>query len=267
MNRWRATLYRHLEPRAKEGGGLSRVNRLIASVIVVAALFAILETEEALRVQGGTLFIVAEVIFVVIFSIEYLARLYAAGEDVRYRGVIGRIRYLFSFWAIIDLLAILPFFLTAGAHNAFLLRLFRLLRLLRLSKLGRFSKAWDLVAESIANRKYELALSMGLAALLLLFSSSFLYVLEAEHQPEAFGSIPRALWWSIATLTTVGYGDVVPITVLGKIFAGFTALAGIGMIAMPTGILAAAFSDAMRKHKTQSASPKQPDPTTANRSG
>lgn len=94
---------------------------------------------------------------------------------------------------------------------------------------------------------YELLLSVGVAGLLLLLSSAFLYAVEAAAQPEAFGSVPRALWWSIATLTTVGYGDVTPITALGKLFAGITAVAGIGLIAMPTGILAAAFSDAFQK--------------------
>jgi voltage-gated potassium channel len=89
--------------------------------------------------------------------------------------------------------------------------------------------------------------------MLLLVSSTFLYVLEAAEQPEAFGSIPRALWWSVATLTTVGYGDVTPISAAGRFFAGITAVAGIGLVAMPTGILAAAFSDAFQNQESKEA--------------
>ena len=192
-----------------------------------------------------------ELILFVCFFVEYVARVYAAGEEERYRGLVGRIRYCVSFWALIDLLALLPFLLTIGASNAFMLRFFRLLRLLRLARLGRFSDAISAVLEAVSERRYELMLSLGAAAMLLVTSASLLYLVEADNQPEAFGSIPRALWWSIATLTTVGYGDVTPITALGKFFAGITAIAGIGLIAMPTGVLAAAFSDAFQRRKDE----------------
>lgn len=159
---------------------------------------------------------------------------------------------MFSFWALVDLVAILPYFLGFMTHNnAFLLRLLRLARMLRLARLDRFSQAWVSLAGALKSRSHELWLSAGVAGLLLLFSSCCLYVVEAAAQPEAFGSVPRALWWSIATLTTVGYGDVTPITALGKFFAGLTAVAGIGIIAMPTDILAAAFSDAFQKKRNQ----------------
>ena len=152
-------------------------------------------------------------------------------------------------WAIIDLIAILPFFLTFGAVNTFVLRLIKLIRLLRLARLGRFSSAISDLYLAVSSRRYELTVSLVVAIMLLILTSSVIYVLEASHQPEAFGSIPRALWWSVATLTTVGYGDVTPITPGGQAFAGLTAIIGIGMIAMPTGILAAAFSDAMQKRR------------------
>ena len=145
-----------------------------------------------------------------------------------------------SGWAIVDLLAILPFILTGGAYNSFIIRLLKLLRLLRVAKVGRFSQAWVSLSDAIYGRRFELALSGAVA---------FLYVLEGNTQPDAFGSIPRALWWSVATLTTVRYGEVTPVTVMGRIFAGLTAIAGIGLIAMPTGILAAAFSEAMQSRK------------------
>nr|WP_290832985.1 potassium channel family protein [Halomonas sp.] len=244
----RGALYRQLAPEARQQLGLSLLNRVICVLILSASAIAILETEPTLREAAPGLFATLETLFVCIFVIEYALRLYAMGEDPRYRGLGGRLRYMFSFWALVDLIAILPYFLGfITYHNAFLLRLLRLARMLRLARLGRFSQAWASLADALKSRSHELLLSAGVAGLLLLFSSCCLYVVEAAAQPEAFGSVPRALWWSIATLTTVGYGDVTPITAIGKFFAGLTAVAGIGIIAMPTGILAAAFSDAFQK--------------------
>jgi voltage-gated potassium channel len=129
------------------------------------------------------------------------------------------------------------------------LRLVRLVRIVALAKLGRYSSALNAIGHAIHSRRYELTMSLVIAGMLLLVSSTFLYLVEGEGQPDDFGSIPRAMWWSIATLTTVGYGDAVPQTVIGRILAGFTAITGIGLIAMPTGILAAAFSDALARQR------------------
>lgn len=244
---FRFYLYRHLFPEGRDGPGLSRVNKFICALIVLASFVAIMETEVLFYESFPFLFDGLEIFFVTVFIIEYCARLYAAGEDFRYRGFLGRIRYIFTWWSIIDLLAILPSLLGFLSHNALLLRLIKVCRLLRLSRLGRFSNAWAALEQAMRSRSQELLLSAGVAGLLLLFSSALLYAVEAEMQPETFGSVPRTLWWSIATLTTVGYGDVTPVTALGKFFAGITAVAGIGLIAMPTGILAAAFSEAFQK--------------------
>lgn len=261
----RASLHRQLAPEAWPRAGLSPLNKLICALILLASVAAVLETEPTLRRLAPGLFTTLEAVFVSLFVLEYLLRLYAVGEDPRYRGLGGRLRYVFSVWALIDLIAILPFFLGFLSHNnAFLLRLLRILRILRLARLGRFSRAWAALGEALGRRVHELLLSVGVAGLLLLFSSACLYVVEAADQPEAFGSVPRALWWSIATLTTVGYGDVTPITALGKFFAGLTAVAGIGIIAMPTGILAAAFSDAFQNNKHQTSEVREgKDPTSS----
>ncbi|MGI8561876.1 MAG: potassium channel family protein, partial [Luteimonas sp.] len=141
----------------------------------------------------------------------------------------------------------IPFLLGLFGSETLLLRLIRLMRLLALTKLARYSTAIRLVIESIHSRRFELGFTVLLAACVILISSAALYVVEGEIQPAAFGSIPRAAWWSVATLTTVGYGDLVPLTPIGKFFASLTAFAGIGLIAMPTGILAAGFSDAFAK--------------------
>lgn len=132
-------------------------------------------------------------------------------------------------------------------NEAFLLRMFRLIRIIRVARLGRFSSALQAINEAVHARRFELMMSFAIASMLLLLSSTLLYIVEGGIQPETFGSIPRAMWWSVATLTTVGYGDVYPVTTIGRIFAGLTAITGIGLIAMPTGILASAFSDAIQK--------------------
>ncbi|WP_198411371.1 ion transporter [Marinimicrobium alkaliphilum] len=246
----REVLYRQLEPSAREAG-LSFTNRCIACLIIFATLVAVFETEVTVRSLFPGFFLYAEIFFIALFSVEYIARLIAAGEQEKYAGFAGRIRYLFSKWSIIDLIAILPFILTLGGVNLVVVRLLKFLRLVRILRLGPFGAAWSIMGEAISRRKYELLLSLVVAGFLLVFSASFIYVAEAAAQPEEFGSIPRSLWWAVATLTTVGYGDVTPVTVMGRIFAGFAAAAGIGLVAMPTGVLAAAFSDAFQDRRNK----------------
>ena len=245
----RRRLYAVLEPKAQSQGALSPINKAIAILICLAALTAILESEAALYAEHQWLFVLAEIGFTAVFGAEYLARLWVAGEDERYRGVLGRLRYVVTPSALIDLLALSPALFGLLGTEAFLLRLFRLLRIFRLAKLGRFSTALTTLAEAVRARRYELAMSLVVAGALLLVSSTLLYIVEGDGQQEAFGSIPRAMWWSIATLTTIGYSDVVPVTAIGRMLAGITALLGIGLIAMPTGILASAFSDAIQRRR------------------
>jgi voltage-gated potassium channel len=128
-----------------------------------------------------------------------------------------------------------------------LLRLFRLMRILRLARLGRFSLGMRHLSQAVTDRKEELLLSLMPATFVLVSSAAGVYLIEGENDPQTFGSIPRAMWWSVCTLNTVGYGDIYPHTVLGKILGGVTSIAGIGLIAMPTGILAAAFSAAFQR--------------------
>jgi voltage-gated potassium channel len=245
----REHLYTQLEPQAWKGKGLSPLNRAICWLILVSALFAILETEPTLVAGRERLFLRLEDVLTAIFVIEYLIRFWIAGENPRYgSGMRARLRYLVSGPAIIDLLAIIPILLTFAGSEVFLLRLFRFARIIRIARLGRFSKAVHQVAEAVACRKHELLVSLIVAGLLLVATSTLLYLIEGDLQPDAFGSIPRAMWWSVTTLTTVGYGDVYPHTVLGRIVAALTAVAGIGLVAMPAGILASAFSDVAHRH-------------------
>ncbi len=248
-SRLRHRLYLQLEPDARPG--LSRLNAVICAAIVVAVSLAVLETEPAVRDLAPAAFFAAETAFGALFVVEYLARLWVAPEDARYAGRLGRLRYALTPAALLDLAAVAPFFLVLGAADPFVLRMVRLLRILRLARLGRFSTAMSRVVEAVHARRWELSLSVVAAGMLLLFSATALYVVEGDDQPEAFGSIPRAMWWSVATLTTVGYGDVYPVSLLGRVLAGVTAITGIGLIAMPAGILAAAFSDVLQKHRDE----------------
>ncbi len=229
--------------------GLSVTNRLICAVIVTAVAAAVLETEPKLALAHHTLFRSLELGFGAAFSVEFLARGWCAAGDARtFREAwASRLRWLFSFPTLIDILALAPTFFATTQMPTFGLRLLRMLRILRIARLGRFSRAWRELAYVIASRRDELLLTLFVAVLVMLVSSTLLYLVEGEVQPAKFGSIPRALWWSVVTLTTIGYGDVAPVTPLGKVLAGITAFLGVGLIAAPAGILAAAFSEVGRR--------------------
>lgn len=247
LRRW---LYVNLHSPAWPKRGLSPLNKLIGLLICVAVFTAIVQTEPTVASGNEQLFRALEIVFAAAFLAEYAARVWIAAENPNFGpGLRGRLRYMLSWPALIDLVALSSLFMTLVGAQGAILRLFRLGRIIMLAKLGRYSTALNAIGYAIHSRRYELAMSLAVAGMLLLVSSTLLFIVEGPHQPETFGSIPRAMWWSIATLTTVGYGDVYPVTPLGKVLAGITAVTGIGLIAMPTGILAAAFSDAIQKQR------------------
>lgn len=249
--RFKKWLAQELRPEVRKKPGLSATNWAISILIVIGTLVAILETEASLRALTGSLFLVLESVLFAVFLLEYLARWYVADVPDNAGEVQSRWQYLCSFWALLDLMVLVSFAMYFMVESLFYMRLFRLLRIVRIARLGRFSRAMELVLEALASRKFEIFFTFCIAMFLMIMGAGVLYMVEAEHQPEAFGSIPRALWWSIATLTTVGYGDVTPVTVAGKFAAGITAIFGIGLVAMPAGILASAFSEAIQRRDHQ----------------
>lgn len=252
----RLRVYRQLEPTAWPRQGLSPVNTLLAILIVIAVISAVIETEPTISAGRELLFDYFEVVVAAVFSVEYAARVWTAVENPRFAGHrFPRLRYIVTPIAIIDLLAILPVLFAFGGASSLVLRFFRILRMLRLAKLGRTSRAWTAIREALHERRFEFAVVLGLVGLTLLISASMLYLAEADVQPDKFGSIPRALWWSIITLTTIGYGDTYPVTILGKIFAAVVAISGVMVIAIPTGIFAASFSEGLERHRGRAAPP------------
>ena len=251
----RNKLYGELEPNARAASGLSRLNMLIIALVLISFLALALETEETIGPAWRTGIDYLNLAIVSIFAFEYLARLWVAGEDPRYKGVRGRLRYMMTPYAIADLIAFLPellwIILTPAGVGDDVLIILRVLRLARLVKLARFIPAFDVLGATVQRAGTQLLTTLAMALALVYISAVALYFIEGigGQQQESFASIPRALWWAIATLTTVGYGDVYPVTPLGRIFASVIALAGIGVVALPAGVFASAFSDELRERE------------------
>ncbi|HHV6060375.1 TPA: ion transporter [Legionella pneumophila] len=242
----RLTLAKSLDPRLKKSPGLSLLNRIIIIIILLSLFSAIIETERTIYVGHQKAFLIFEYLFTFVFTLEYLARVWVSIENPNYK---SRLQYMLTPAAMLDLLTVLLILFTTLGTEGFLMRLARLFRVLRIAKLGRYSLAMQIIGNALYSRRFELLISFIIGIFALLISSSILYIVEGDNQPDYFGSIPRAMWWAIATLTTVGYGDVYPHTALGKFFGSLTAITGIGIIAMPTGILAASFSEAIKDIK------------------
>jgi voltage-gated potassium channel len=230
----RRRTYDALNPR----GRLTVTARLIILLILVATASAILETEPTIVAGHEERFRRIELLFAFLFSAEYALRIWSAAE-----GPDTRLRYALRPASLLDLAVVVGTFAPFVGTDVVVLRLARLLRILRLGRVGRYSRAFGVLERAIRSRAPHLWVAFLLALFFLLFGATLIHWIEGDAQPEHFGSIPRALWWTAVTMTTVGYGDVVPITALGKLVAGLISMGGIAVIAIPTGILAASFSD------------------------
>ena len=213
----------------------------------------IMQSHVSLNLAYGNAFGIFERTSIFIFSFEYLYRVFIAFKDDKLKGVS---KYVFSVFGIIDLISILPFYLNTFIKvDGRFLRILRLFRLTRIFKLGRDSSSLKLFTKALSSVKNELRFTLFLSALMILFSASAIYYLENEAQPEKFSSISESIWWATVSLATVGYGDVYPVTIGGKIFASLISLIGIGVVAIPTGIISASFVEEIRLVREEKASP------------
>ena len=247
-----ANVLRVLEPAAL-GDRTSRIWDLSLFSLVVLNLIAVaLESVPTLQISYGTWLYNFELFSVVVFSVEYIARVWSApakrGVDFTDSPLKSRVRYIFSFYGLIDLVAILPFYIQA-LFPGLDLRVLRALRLLRILKLNHYNSALDDLFGAIVEEKKSFVTTLYIFSVAFVLSSSLIYYAEHKVQPEDFRSIPDAMYWSIITLTTVGYGDVSPITVFGKGIAAITAIFGVVVVALLTGIVAKAFNKQMERRK------------------
>lgn len=221
---------------------------ILANVIVV-----MLETVDELEAPYRRYFRAFEVISVAIFSAEYVSRIWVIDLHPNFRGAVrGRLKYALTPMALIDLAAVLPFYLpVALIVDLRILRILRLFRIFRLLKMARYVESLNTFHRVLRAKKAELAVTLLMILILLVLASSAMYVAETGAQPDKFPNIPAALWWGVVTLTTIGYGDVYPITPAGKIIGGFIAFMGIGLFALPTGILASGFSEEVHRRQDE----------------
>ena len=224
----------------------------IMALIAINVLLVVLDTFSGFPVWLVSVFGYIETASVVIFTVEYALRVWTA--DYIHSGCAktrARMKYILSFMAIVDLLAILPFYLPFIIPiDLRVLRMVRLLRLLRILKVNRYTNALATVGNVIKKKGAQLISSMFVVGVLMIMASVLMYNIECEAQPEAFQDAFSGFWWAIATLTTVGYGDVYPITALWKMLGAIIALLGIGLVAVPTGIISAGFVEQIENSKT-----------------
>lgn len=248
----RRRIYLILEPTEK-GGILERIFELLLIAIIVLNILAIVcESIKEVRDQYADAFHTFEIFSVVFFTVEYVLRIYSIVESPKYRHpVTGRIKYIGTPMAIIDLMAFVPFYLTFLPVDLRILRIFRLMGLFRMFKVARYMHALSMFKKVLHDRREQLVLSIFFILFILVLISTTMFYVEREAQPDKFTSIPATMWWGIATLTTVGYGDMVPITAWGRILGGLFAITGVGLLALPAGILSSGFFEMMHRPRTR----------------
>ncbi len=222
----------------------------MVALISANVLAVIIETEVSVLEEYGYLFMPFEVFSISVFTVEYAARLALCKMDPRYRDARhARLRFAFTPLMLVDLAAILPFFVPFVVADLRFIRIIRLLRLFRIFKLARYSKPMQTMGDVFRAKSGDLAVAFFILFIVLIFASSLMYHAEHKAQPEVFSSIPDSMWWGVITLTTIGYGDTYPVTVFGKVIAAVVSILGIAVYAVPTGIMASAFTEELRKKK------------------
>jgi len=235
----------------KQDDKIGRIDDVFLMPLIVINIIAVIAGSiKSIEIEYKVLLDNIEFYSVIIFTLEYSLRMWSCNSDRRYSGrYFGRFLYLITPLAIIDLVAVLPFFLPLFIADLRIIRMFRLFRIFRAAKAARYVSSLALIGRVFKSKKEELIITSVILLMLLLFASSLMYYIESTAQPDKFTDIPTTMWWAVATLTTVGYGDVYPVTGMGKIIASIVAILGIGFFALPTGILGAGFIEEFQKSK------------------
>ncbi len=227
------------------------VNKYIDYVVILAVLISviciILETVQEVNSVWSAEFKTLDILTVTIFSIEYVLRVYSCCEIQRYsKPIRGRILYIFSASALIDLLAISPFYISLFVNKSIDLRFLRIFRLTRLLKLTRYTGTLNTLLKAVQREKYVLMAAAFMMILMIILTASLGYMFEHDSQPDKFESIPASMYWAVITLASVGYGDITPITPLGRLMTVIVSFVGIGIFAIPAGLMASSFTDQLR---------------------
>ncbi len=243
----RACFYSFLEQ--SNSSAVARFVSLMLMMLIMCNVVAVILASDSIIYQDlQAAFDGFELFSIIVFSLEYLTRVWVCVENPKYRQpVTGRLKYMVSPMAIVDLVAVLPFYL--GIFFNLDTRFLRVLRLFRIFKLSRHFSAMSILLTVIKNEMATLVSAIFIMLVLIVLASAGMFMVERDAQPTAFGTIPRAMWWATITLSTVGYGDVIPVTVAGKILGVFITILGVGMAALPAGIIASGFTREVNRRR------------------
>jgi voltage-gated potassium channel len=241
---------------AKPGDRASKAfDIFILTLISLNVLAVVVSSMRTVEERYQLEFYYFEVFSIAVFTFEYVARVWSCVSTKEYSNPItGRLRFMIRPMSVIDLLAVLPFYLVFVTADLRFVRSLRLFRIFRVAKVGRYSSSMRLFGKVFTNKKEELTIAVLALVVLVVIASSLMYLAEGESQPDKYTDIPTTMWWSVVTLTTVGYGDVFPVTPLGKLLAMMIAVLGVGICALPAGILGAGFVEEIQKQKAKKVS-------------
>jgi voltage-gated potassium channel len=249
----RGRTYSFLNATTSASGINKAFNLFIVTLILLNIVAMILESVQKIHDLMRGCFLLFECFSVAVFSVEYVLRMWSCVEEPQYRRpILGRLRFALTPLALVDLSAVLPFYLRFIRADLRVMRMFRMvriMRIMRIAKLGRYSESLQMLMRVLRSRGEQLASAVFILLILLVVAATLMYSAEKQAQPKMFSSIPAAMWWAAVTLTTVGYGDMYPITAIGKIMGAITAMLGIGMFALPCAILGAGFIEEIEQNK------------------
>lgn len=243
----------------EKGSHGSRINLIfdyiIIFLIILNTIASAIDTLSEIPIEVAISFRVFELISIAIFTVEYILRIYISDRTHPSKNRISSaFKFIFSFFGLIDLIAILPFYLPFFVKiDLRFLRMIRLVRFFRILKINRYNSSLTLIRDVLREKKMEIGITFFSAVLILLISGFIMYLVENPVQPDKFSNFFSSLWWAVATLTTVGYGDIYPITALGKVISSIVAFLGIGLIALPTGIISSGFITKLNQSRNEKA--------------